>query len=309
MSSNTSAGPKVNAHAFYGEYHGHTVEHLEIVHDALRQGGARGNPRPLVYLCGDSTLDNKYWLPGMATSRAINGFERVLDPAVMQGDVAFHLNKALADAGLGAACLNCSIEESTLADRKGGALLPQDQFIRDHLRPEDVLVVSCGGNDIALRPSLATILSIAGLMASPRWLLETGWAPGMGHICGLFGAQTQAFIKRLCSRVDGGPRRVVVCMLYYLDEAQTPSWAARTLSALGYDKDPSKLQLLMRRTFELATTKIRVPGVEVVAMPFYEALDGKDPNDYVQRVEPSSAGGKKMAAAMLERIATALSPS
>eukprot|EP00966_Prymnesium_polylepis_P225280 5210855-Prymnesium_polylepis.1 len=112
------------------------------------------------------------------------------------------------------------------------------------------------------------------------------------------------FIKQLISACPGGgPRCVVVCMLYYLDEAPTQSWANGTLSALGYDKDPSKLQLLMRKAFELATRKMKLPGVEVVPLPLYEALDGKDAKDYVQRVEPSSAGGQKMAALLVDRIA------
>ena len=43
-------------------------------------------------------------------------------------------------------------------------------------------------------------------------------------------------------------------------------------------------------------------GVEVVAVPLFEHLDGTDPNDYVQRVEPSSQGGKKMAAAIVDAV-------
>ena len=41
---------------------------------------------------------------------------------------------------------------------------------------------------------------------------------------------------------------------------------------------------------------------QVVALPFFEHLDGTDPNDYVQRVEPSSQGGKKMAAAIVDAV-------
>ena len=45
-----------------------------------------------------------------------------------------------------------------------------------------------------------------------------------------------------------------------------------------------------------------VDGVEVVALPFFEHMDGTDANDYVQRVEPSSQGGKKMAAAIVDAV-------
>jgi len=297
---------KVSAHAFYGEYHGHCVEHLRAV-----QGELRRNGRSLVFLCGDSTLDNKYWLPGIATSRALNGFERALEPAVMQQDVAYWVNHALVERGLGghAACLNCSVEESTLSDRSGGTLLPQDEFIRDNMHEGDILVVSCAGNDIALRPTVKTILSMVALMMSPRALIESGWAPGMRHLLDLFGGRTRELCQRLISKCPGkGPRAVVVCMLYYLDENPTPSWAARTLSALGYDTDPTKLQLLIRKAYELATSRIELPGVNVVPVPLYEALDGKDAKDYVQRVEPSSSGGRKMASALLDRISSMLTP-
>lgn len=301
--SSEDAERKVSAHEFYGEYHGHRIEHLHKVHTQLRCSQAG---RSVIFLCGDSTLDNKYWLPGIATSRAVNGFEQVLDPPVMQADVAYWVNKELVERGVGGgiACLNCSIEESTLGERDGGRLMAQDQFIRDHLQPNDVLVTSLGGNDVALRPTIWTILSIASLLSSPRWMIEAGIAPGLGHFTRLFGSRTQKFAQQLCSACpEGGPRCVVVCMLYYLDMAQTPSWAARTLSLLGYDKDPTKLQLLIRKAYELATTRIKIDGTDVIPLPLFEALDGSNPKDYVQRVEPSSSGGKKMARAILDGLA------
>jgi len=54
--------------------------------------------------------------------------------------------------------------------------------------------------------------------------------------------------------------------------------------------------------YELATCKVKLDGVTVVPLPFFETLDGKQPLDYVQRVEPSAQGGQKMARALLERI-------
>ena len=41
-----------------------------------------------------------------------------------------------------------------------------------------------------------------------------------------------------------------------------------------------------------------VPGVEVVPVALFDVLDSKRSEDYVQRVEPSARGGKKMAAAL-----------
>lgn len=48
------------------------------------------------------------------------------------------------------------------------------RFLRDNISPEDVLVVSIGGNDIALCPTPCTILSVAGLLCLPSSCLEGG---------------------------------------------------------------------------------------------------------------------------------------
>jgi hypothetical protein len=46
-----------------------------------------------------------------------------------------------------------------------------------------------------------------------------------------------------------------------------------------------------------------VKGVEVIPVALYEALDGTDTRDYVERVEPSAQGGRKMAELILRKIA------
>lgn len=151
-------------------------------------------------------------------------------------------------------------------------------------------------------------------------------------------------------------------MIYYPDEnASTPSWAGPALGVLGYNRDPSKLQLMIRRAFVEATSyvycvvllfspfgfetiiyisnvfssclfsffcynndtaitcddhrrpttffflfffqrTIRIPGSQVIPVPLFNALDGKNSRDYIARVEPSSRGGKKMAEYILDMI-------
>jgi hypothetical protein len=84
----------VNAPAFYAEYHGHPLPQLvkflafcfvvlshqlsqAVVHDFLRAQGKR-----IVWLVGDSSLDNKHWLykdrlkpiSDPAFENAVNGF-------------------------------------------------------------------------------------------------------------------------------------------------------------------------------------------------------------------------------------------
>jgi len=281
----------VKSSSFYNEYHGHRVEHLEVGFDHLSKAHDQ-----LIWLVGDSTLDNKYWLPSK-TQPAINGYEAFLRPPRSKPDVAYHINCEMAARSKRAAAINAAVEEATLIERSGSSMLPQDEFVRDHLGPDDVLVVSCGGNDIALRPTLPTVLSMISLLLTPKWMIEhSPWVPGMSHFIHLFKTETSAFVEKLTARCK--PRCVVLCMLYYLDEASPAggSWADRTLSILRYNQDPSKLQLVTRRIFECATSQARPDGVSnVIALPWYSVLDGKDTADYVQRVEPSSRGGEKMA--------------
>jgi hypothetical protein len=41
-------------------------------------------------------------------------------------------------------------------------------------------------------------------------------------------------------------------MIYYPDEALTPSWAGPVLGALGYNTNPAKLQMLIQKAYEEA---------------------------------------------------------
>eukprot|EP00415_Alexandrium_ostenfeldii_P004312 UN4312 len=88
-------------------------------------------------------------------------------------------------------------------------------------------------------------------------------------------------------------------MIYFLDESGS-SWADRALDALDYNNNPGRLQEAIRSVFRLATSRICIPGTEVVAFPLFEVLDGRDTSDYVSRVEPSPSGGRKMARALLD---------
>ena len=174
-----------------------------------------------------------------------------------------------------------------------GALLPQDEFVRDHMRAEDTLIVSVGGNDIALRPTAATAASILALVSQPMSWLEKGSALGLSHMIRLFKDSVETYLAALCAKTR--PRKIVICMIYYLDEdPASESWANPTLRCLGYNSNPGKLQLLIRRVYQEATCKIKVDGVAVEPFPLFEVLDGKNPADYEARVEPSVLGGEKM---------------
>jgi hypothetical protein len=69
--------------------------------------------------------------------------------------------------------LYTTVEATTLNERCL-KLRPQDRFLRDNISSNDVLIVSIGGNDIALLPTPCTIASVAGLLCLPMSCLESG---------------------------------------------------------------------------------------------------------------------------------------
>ena len=202
------AGRKVKN--YYEPFYGHDPEHLALALAALRR-----RHDSVVFLAGDSSLDNKYWFSSWA--EALHGYEDVLEPAVMKRDVCYWVNEEAAREGKSIGCLNAAVEATSLNDRSFGRLLPQDAFIRDAIDANDVLVVSVGGNDVALQPLLCTAVNLALLVCcTPRVCLErcacasppnlgvdcgccgcgapgcvaglAGWPPGFGYVVDLFKA-------------------------------------------------------------------------------------------------------------------------
>jgi len=328
---------KISSASFYGEYHGHKINHLQSLYPHLRE-----NSDALIWTAGDSSLDNKYWFNDQRP--AVGVYADVLRPPSSVCDVTYWLNSLSEQADnkdrfrkknsdsdgsnnncVKYAAINTAVEATTLNERRCGRLRPQDKFLRDNISSEDVLIVSIGGNDIALAPTPCTIASIKGLLCLPMSCLEGGRSfgsvpvndcccgcgpslasctcscpPCFGYFRHLFGTRTQKFIEALTSKTK--PKKILVCMIYYPDENNVPSWANTALGALGYNSDPAKIQLLIRKFFEEGISTIRIPGSEVIPIPLFHALDGRRSEDYVARVEPSASGGKKMAEYMLDVI-------
>merc|ERR1719329_200721 len=301
---------KMAAGRFYAEYHGHPMQQLVEVVEALRQCSDG-----IVWLAGDSSLDNKHWLfdgpdkqacieHGVASegsddllAPATNGYEHVLEPQVMVRDVSYWINHLLVKAGTRMCCVNTAVEESTLADRRS-ALKSHDVMIRDCLKPSDVIVTSLGGNDVALRPDGITQQCIAqALMSEPG---SSEYNHAVQHFVGMFKTQTEHFLQQLTAKTS--PQIVVVCMLYYLDEKRGSGWCEGVLDMMGYNVLPSKLQNLISKVYEAATMQVQLLGIHVVPLPLFRVLDGKASADYCQRVEPSIVGGGKMAGLIVEAI-------
>lgn len=310
----------VSSRSFYREYHGHKVNELERI---LRHVRERGGDDGVAFLAGDSSLDNKYWFDNVVD--AIEPYKSILRPSQMKPDIAYWLTMESQRRGVKlAAAINGAVEESTVGDRWCGSLLPQDRFIRDNITTDDILIVSVGGNDIALKPAPCTIVNMLGLICcTPTICVEnacgaplpcddcccgcgfgclsdaTACPPCAGYFAHLFQTRVGSYIRRMTSKTK--PKAVLICMIYYPDEKQSGSWADGTLGVLGYNSDPAKLQLLIRKVFEMATSRIEIPGTHVIPVPLFRALDGRNTNDYCARVEPSVSGGRKMANLILDK--------
>eukprot|EP00163_Fabomonas_tropica_P021489 TRINITY_DN3755_c0_g1_i1.p1 TRINITY_DN3755_c0_g1~~TRINITY_DN3755_c0_g1_i1.p1 ORF type:complete len:289 (+),score=19.15 TRINITY_DN3755_c0_g1_i1:56-922(+) len=273
-----SSGTRVNGRAFYAQYHGHPEGHLRTLIQAFRGQGHDS----LVMLAGDSSLDNKYWIHSRPAP-AIGPYNTVLHPRTMKRDVSYYLNllgrdqhipfsnddgttstttttttttttapstmrtsissQSSEDTGTSfPVTVNCAVEEATLGS-KSKRLNPQDEVVRDMIGEEDILVVSVGGNDIALSPTLGTIFSALQLIyCNSQSSIEAGpsKAWGMGHFIRMFKRDIEAYLTKLTEKTK--PKLVVVCMIYFLDEQATGGWADGVLRKLQYDSNPGKLQ-------------------------------------------------------------------
>lgn len=263
---------------------------------------AERGDKPIVYLAGDSSLDNKYWLRKSIDDMKVEVpaiYNATLDRPQPKADVAFWMNHLLGER---ATCINTAVEESMLRDRDE-CLLPHDEFIRDNMRKQDILVVSVGANDVALRPLPATIWHMLRLAwLTPRSWLESSKAGSLSYFQVMFGDKVKNYISRLVSKTN--PRAVIVCMIYFPLEARfgQQSWAELQLKALGYNLFPAQLQTAIKAMFEIATKKVQVEHTSIIPCALHEVLDGKTPEDYTARVEPNHEGGRKMAVKFIELI-------
>jgi hypothetical protein len=224
--------------------------------------------------------------------------------------------------------LNCAVEESKIASRDCGGLLPQDKFIRDNITSDDILIVSVGGNDVALTTNLFTACSMLSLVCcSTQSCKQHGCGCaipfvgdpcclggshigcvsnvcacpfGVGYFIHLLKTKLELYLSRMIEKTK--PRAVAVCMIYFPSEEENGSWADPVLNTLCYNKKPEMVQESIRLMFRLAVKEIRLEGTTVVPVPLFEVMDGKTFEDYCQRVEPSPSGGAKMADMILKNV-------
>jgi hypothetical protein len=290
-------GRRINRAKFYGQYKGHPLEDLALFREITV---AERPAKPIVWLAGDSSLDNKYWTNktiGELGIKVPSIYEKTLNDPRPKVDVAFRLNEALGER---ATCINTAVEESMIRERDNG-LQPHDEFIRDNIGANDVLIVSVGSNDVANEPLFWTVINMVRLAwLTSRKSLEDDSASALQYFKNLYGTKVEEYITKMTSKTK--PRAVIVCMIYYPLEMkfEQKSWADWNLKLLGYGSYPGQLQAATRSMYRIATKQIKVNGTEIVPFALYDVLDGQNAEDYVERVEPSEEGGKKMAVKFAE---------
>lgn len=277
---------KILTSNYYTNYNGHSIDDLHIIYNSLKQQGYNS----FVYFAGDSTLDNKYWILNKPNIRAINGYENILDNGAMIRDVCYWTNKHLFKKYSKTAAINTAVEGSSLVDRDSD-ILAQDIFIRENITTNDVLVVSVGGNDIALKPTIQTVINLGILLNLENYSVNH---PAFLYFVNFFKNKLENYINKLIEKIT--PKQIIVCSVYYPCEVTTSkSWADQILSISGYNHNPNKLQNFIRSIYEHAIKKIAIDKYNIVFLPLYEILDSKNSDNYVDRVEPSVLGGKIIA--------------
>lgn len=271
---------------FYATYEGHDESQLRGVVAGLKE---MYPARRFVYLIGDSSLDNKYWISEWGEPEP--GF-----PSPAKKDVTFFLNKELSVYEMVA--INCAVEGSSVGsfDESPPA---QHAVMRDFITERDVVVVSIGANDIALRADELTLLSLVQLKAwgtVEALVADPSGVPGFLRLKNIFLDGVERYIKGALG--DKRPHKVVVCMIYYPDATNPPGWASEFLRLMDYDSNPELFRAIIDALYRESTIHVMTNSEHMSYFAMSQILDGSDPADYESGVEPSVKGGAKLARAL-----------
>jgi len=258
---------------FYETFEGHAPDLLVSI--------LKKSSLPRIFLVGDSSMDNKHWVKNISVEPTPQ-YQQFLERAVP--DLCHCVCSRIPQY----ICVNAAVEESSLSDRRNN-LLPQDLIVRNWMTDKDILMVSVGGNDIALKSTLAIKAHMASLMLLPLSMMK--WNPSYKFFVNFFRQGIKDYIDRLtCKR---RPLLIVVCGVYFPCQSGS-GWADNVLKMLNYDDNPEKLQMVIKEIMGDALSTLRCNS-PTVYLPLHEVLDPTDPRDYVARVEPSFRGGMKIA--------------
>lgn len=286
---------------FYKQYHGHNIRDLQKIFDEFKN-------KPKIWLLGDSSMDNKFFLNDYV--KPLDKFKNIDFMSNPKPDIAHHLN-SITDEYV---TINCAVEESTIYIRNDSRLLlEQDSFAAHNLGVNDIMIISIGGNDIAFAQTPETLFNMFLLnycnslstIQNEHDKVSTLKIWGLDHFIWMFRDCIRKYIENLLRHTQSiniKPRFIMVNMIYYPDVKSGNGWAEWPLKLLGYNKNPAKLQAIIRLIFKRAISDIELNGIRVIPFPMFAIMDGKDTTDYVERVEPSASGGLKLAKALYNDI-------
>ena len=273
---------------YYDNYHGHTHHQLTETLKHLHKDGKK----KFIYLAGDSSLDNKFWLASY--KKPCNGYETFV--IASKPDICYQLNRKLVDLNYNNwAVINTAVEESSLGERSK-TLLMQDKFICDNISKNDILIVSVGGNDIALKSSMSLKFHIANLIYFAGDIEKSS---SFAVLVDLFKTQTESYLNRLTAKCK--PRKILISSIYF-PCLHGKGWADTVLSLMNYNQNYKRVHEIIKSVYNQATSKVHVEGTKVHVIDTFNILDFANGDDYVARVEPSENGGEKMASSFLKRL-------
>lgn len=314
---------KINTKDFYSKFDGHKIIDLNNIIGPLRSYNEQNKNRSVIFLAGDSSLDNKHWPFNdpieklLCNKQPINGYESVLEGDNCVPDVAYQINQTLIENELNNeyVCINTAIEATKLEQRfdmdSKVRLLEQDQFICDNITNDDILIVSVSGNDLALGPTAEIVEDMRKYVKAfedKNYKEQNDLFGETGIFYGLFVNKMSEYIKKLCSKKN--PKKVIICMIYFVSISFFKNlgsgwhWAKKTIDIFKYTSNPDILKSFIKKCHELIKINYLInSGINIFeSCPLYEVLNELDNTLYLSGVEPSIIGGKLMAERFVDQI-------
>lgn len=254
--------------SIYDNYYGHTLEDLEKILILSN--------KPKIYLVGDSILDNKFWVKNEKVNKIRNMFD--------VPDIAYHINNINQDY----LCINCACEEAKVENKN---ISYHDQFVIDHICEDDILVISIGGNDFMLNKDNLTKLEQAQL---ERIMLGYYGGPKYKDLLNIFNDEITKYILLLIQKRK--PKQIIYLFPYFPCEIKGKCWSSVIDIIMMFKEFLKDIMKAIYNDLHFNLDFI------YDTIPLFEILNSKKNEDYIQRLEPSSIGGMKIAKSMLLKL-------
>merc|ERR1712194_716893 len=131
--------------------------------------------------------------------------------------------------------------------------------------------------------------------------MRSGCAWGMQHFIDMVKVDSRSYLLALCDKQK--PKYILSAMVYWpCLTKQGAGWCDSALRQLAYDLFPGRLQTMLKSVYEHGNAQLDIPGTTVLPLPIFSTLNGENPDDYMERAEPSASGGKKIAELIMDAI-------